>query len=1211
MLKYILSLTFIAVVTLVYLFESENFQKIPQATEIYYESTIVIKDLQRREDILSTAAGTFNLATMSSAITTEALKAFSDSTESSLPLLAQWNVGIPEFVEAMDPMYMISRIELGEHVLVSWKLDPYYNDSISSSYYEDSIKKAAELNLPLVFVLPAPESALTKDSYYFTLENTTNPNVITTAGDVLEKLSPFGADELWNEVGEQWSSTSLMAQLQEWYPNPPLVVFISEDEAAKLSWSQLSQESRYTTSGDDNFKRTLVGVEWIEKYRQMHDGFKKGFVNTTWKENVKFMSYNKFSQNLEESNWLENATLTNHYMNIWPLTADGATVDFILSGSKTDNSVDAPHVLANNLPFMLNEAKLLNPNFTYQLSLNALSKVTEPAKYRGLTQFALWFLRPSIIRQASQESDREALTPLFQELADSVELIHFNEQLASFWREGSLVNSGESDLNQNIPEQYLNDPRWFLLEIDANPPRPWANSTEIPVWAFALERGKAPNREWLVYVQSPEGVMNNVTVTIPKYKDVIVDSSVKGTFSTLTEKEPVSQTQVISNNEAVIEKILNNTDIKELKTTFSDSLIKTVHKDITMTVPNKDRKSWDILQVYFKSYGISTEIVIIDTKTDEIKKVKLDGYGNWHNASHVVAPNGKLYILTNGKPNTRFILNIYDPEINKLTLNAVELPLNLSGETHPMTLGTDGNIYIGGAFYGSGKAQLIKIDPNTNEVTDFGEMGPSHKPSGVWGYHICSDDRYTYVTSGKIPWYVISYNRNTNSQTLLMESEKVTTLKQYKYGCSVTNKGIFYYLHNNELVEASRREITEAPWLIPSDETHKESIKLTLESSLLPTPPEVVSDSAEVDSDGNAEIWIKLNDIWKSYKYRVDTYTENIFRIFPLANGSIFGTGTNYSGHFIYNPRTKSSNYLGKIHLSHYTTSLFGGKLYLSGYAGARLFEYDDTKSWTQMARYAPTDTIPKENDPKLNPRYVTDLNTFSGVHKMFASVVGANGLIYFGGRWYRDGERGGLAWYNPKNDEQGGISDIFSNYQIRYMTGLQNGKYIAISTMGVEDSVLNKETPTQGRIFIFDTTTKSIVNTIDPVPNSISSGKIISIDAENIFGITRVGTSTDDFRTMMYNVNIKTGELLYKMELPLYKLFVPGDNENINNQFIKGPEGMIWTVLKGVLVKIKPNTGEIIVVGKVPGNTHSLLFKDNNLFSINKDKIIEIEIEE
>jgi len=524
-----------------------------RATAINYEGAMVVSEVDDIDDILAeldanppAGGATFDMATMARSITAEALKAFSDSKERALPLTAHWNVGESE---GMDPMYMLSRIELGEHILVSWKLDPYYSDNIGSSYYEESVKKAAELNLPLVFVLPAPESALTKENYYRSLEPTENPNVVDTNGDILEKLSPFGPDELWSEMGEQWASTALMAQLQEWYPNPPLVVFVSKDEADKLLWSELETSSRYQENypagKDDSFKRTLVGAKWIEKYRQMHDGFKKGFTQTAWKENVKFLSYNKLSDNLGTSNeWINNATLTNQYMNVWPLTADGVTIDFNLLGDKSDTSANAPHILANNLPFMLSEAKLQNPSFSYQLSIDDNEKVTDVARYRGLTQFALWFLRPSTIRQTSTATTTQELEPMYQELSDSVELIHYNEQLASFWRDAELVSTGESDLNQNIPNQYQNDPRAFLLETDANPEKPWDENTDVKVWAFALVKGEAPNREWLVYVQSPEGDKTDVRVTIPEYKDLLVDSSRMGDFYAFLENKIIKQSIV-------------------------------------------------------------------------------------------------------------------------------------------------------------------------------------------------------------------------------------------------------------------------------------------------------------------------------------------------------------------------------------------------------------------------------------------------------------------------------------------------------------------------------------------------------------------------------------------------------------------------------------------------------------------------------------------
>ena len=548
--KYLLlglSVTLLIIATLFFFEQKTTTTPIEIATKkptkllpINYDGHIILDDAD------TVTAGTVDLAAMAQSITTEALKAFLDSNEHSLPLLSHWNVGIPELTDAMNPMYMIDRIEQGEHILVSWKLDPYYADTIGSSYYEESIKKAAELQLPLVFIFPSPESALTKDSYYKSLPKEDNPNVIDANNNTLDKLSPFGPDERWSEVGNQWSTTTLMNQLQEWYPNPPLVIFISEDEADKLSWNEVSIASRYwecysecsPEMKDDNYKRTLVGGKWIEKYRQMQNGFKEGFTKAAWKDNIKFISYNKLSDNFGKStNWIDNATVTNQYVNLWPLTTDGTTIDFDLSDTKSDVTANAPHVLANNLDFMLKEAKRGNSDFAYQLSINDDSKITDVTRYRGLTQFALWFLRPNFIRQQSSVATRTELEPMFEEVVNSVELIHYNPHIAEFWKNGELVKSGDSYLNENIPEQYQNDPRWFLLDVDVNPEKPWTDSTEIKTWAFAIVKGEVPNREWLIYTQSPEGDMSNSTISIPAYNDVLIDSSVNGNFYILSEND--------------------------------------------------------------------------------------------------------------------------------------------------------------------------------------------------------------------------------------------------------------------------------------------------------------------------------------------------------------------------------------------------------------------------------------------------------------------------------------------------------------------------------------------------------------------------------------------------------------------------------------------------------------------------------------------------
>jgi len=530
----------------------------------YANSTLLNNFNKKNIDEYQTAAGTYDIQTIASEVTSTMLAAFSNSAEKTLPLVSNWNVGIPEYNDGLDPLYMINRFAYGEHLIPTWKLDPYYNNIIGLSYYETSIKRAAKLGLPLVFILPSPESALTKDDVYFSMDKAQNPNVITVNGTVLPKLSPFGPDSLWNEVGEQWSETSLMVQIQEWYPNPPLVVFVDEDASKKLSWSKLATSSKYIehypTNTSNEFKRTLVNAKWVEKYRQLHEGFKQGFIKTAWKQNVKFITRNQLASNMGvTSDWINRATTTHQYVNIWPLTADGLTINFNLTGYNTD-ATSVPFTLLNNIPFMLEEAKELNPNFTYQLSIDTNQKINNPQSYRGLTQFALWFLRPSIIRQTTNQTTKDKINPLFQQVIDSVDLVNDNEILADFWKNGKLLQIGESRLNSNIPTQYKAIPRWFLLKT---------NSNKL-VWSFAIEKGEAPNREWLIYAESPEGNLTNVTVSLPDFSDVIIDSTREGNFYTVNETTPIKTTAIMRRQKT------NSTSILDSNSTYTSPYLEKI-----------------------------------------------------------------------------------------------------------------------------------------------------------------------------------------------------------------------------------------------------------------------------------------------------------------------------------------------------------------------------------------------------------------------------------------------------------------------------------------------------------------------------------------------------------------------------------------------------------------------------------------------------------
>jgi len=495
----------------------------------------------------------------------EALRSNQSSVGRPLPLAGHWNMG--QESNGFSPGYQMKMIDQGHHLL-PWFLMPNIhanpNDPHWINYYEAPIKRAAELRLPIALVSTQWEAMLSVDDKYFKLPPDQNPNVVSSDGKVRREVSPFGPVAVWREVGMRWASSPMMKKLQGWYTDPPLLLFVSNNESVKLQWMKVEDDQRYVklfgrAERDNDFKRKVVSDGWIERYRALQNGIKDGLVNPRWKERALFIGYDAFGPAHfgRWAGWVEYALYSRGRVNPWPLAWDGGSPSFYVYNwaAMTDYTVFSPQVETMNWVFMQSEALRLNPRFWFEMSVwdghdptmdNDKRKTYArtgqrftPERYGGMAQFGMWLLRPRTVREFRGWLDTlDQAEPYFLPIVEAVDRVHRNQTLREFWRKGSLVPNrvGTHPYQTAIPAEYQNVDRWFLLDTSLDPKRPWEMGTPLPVFALALALGDAPRRRWLIYAHAPLGAQRAAQVTIPGYRAVTINVAVGGSFYVVEEK---------------------------------------------------------------------------------------------------------------------------------------------------------------------------------------------------------------------------------------------------------------------------------------------------------------------------------------------------------------------------------------------------------------------------------------------------------------------------------------------------------------------------------------------------------------------------------------------------------------------------------------------------------------------------------------------------
>ncbi|MEO6725247.1 MAG: hypothetical protein ABIP14_08085 [Blastocatellia bacterium] len=513
--------------------------------------------------LLSSSLAAQTSSTVAESIRVEALRT-NDSSNRPLPLVGHWNMGVMK--DGFNPEYQMRMLEHGHHLL-PWFQFPEVNISPEDprwmSYYEAAIKRAAQLRLPISLVGTQWESVLTSAGEYFNLPPERNPNVVTANGAVKREVSPFGPVDVWREAGTKWTASQMMKKLQEWYPDPPLILLVSNHEHSKLEWKRAEEDYRFVKAfgkgRDDDFKRKATGDGWIARYHALQQGMRDGLSNRKWRENARFIAYDAFgpSHFARWPGWMEHSLYTAGRIDPWPLAWDGGSPSFYLfnwSGI-TDYAVFSPQVEAMNWLFMLQEAQRANPQFWFELSIwdghepaqaNDKRKYYErigqpftPERYGGMAQFGMWLLRPRVVREFRGYQDTVAqMEPYFLPVVEAVDRVYSNATLREFWRKGELVanRARQHPYQTRVPPEYQRVDRWFLLDTSLDPPRPWELGTQLPVFALALVKGAAGQRQWLIYAHAPAGARKDVQITIPGFRAVPVNVTVSGSFYLADEK---------------------------------------------------------------------------------------------------------------------------------------------------------------------------------------------------------------------------------------------------------------------------------------------------------------------------------------------------------------------------------------------------------------------------------------------------------------------------------------------------------------------------------------------------------------------------------------------------------------------------------------------------------------------------------------------------
>lgn len=229
-------------------------------------------------------------------------------------------------------------------------------------------------------------------------------------------------------------------------------------------------------------------------------------------------------------------------------------------------------------------------------------------------------------------------------------------------------------------------------------------------------------------------------------------------------------------------------------------------------------------------------------------------------------------------------------------------------------------------------------------------------------------------------------------------------------------------------------------------------------------------------------------------------------------------------------------------------------RLYVSGYPGSQIVEYDFTR---------PLGLKQETPNPKRLGHPASDTHIPLG-----GTVGGADGRMYNGGT--TAGRRrigGGLGWYDTEAGQLGGMP--LDNHRIFWMTSAADGRYI----------ILFSKCEQQGQLFVWDTRTHAFRHRVNPPQGATRPGPIV----EALPGLVIGHTVAAGDAPLLYGFDPASGEILWTKAVPSSPATAFSLVRRQAYSFRRGPAGFIWSFFDNTLVRIDPRNAYVEAVGRLP----------------------------